>query len=309
MLRYLADHAIALFFGVLVGLEIKSLPPSGDTAAEWILGGVLFFLVYSTALEGIKRWSLFWTVSDRKVRGLYAEVYLRNPDCLVVAPFLVLHDVKRDELSVLGRVFTIDDKGEIQPTANVSWKSKAMSLTKLEGETHELAYLFTGQREGTFDIHGTTRVGVPTSVSGDSGPRRGYFIDTNIKEPVLGAIQGKSFGPIHDLPTSVDAVRFFSIKFDPESYRLFRQSCDRTLDKLLLWLRVSCEPTERSFRRFLEQGGLKFLARHTPDTALYNDTLRLLRAWSGSHAGSVASASPAPVSPSTSDAEQLQESG
>ncbi len=302
MLRYLADHAIALFFGALVGLAIKRFPPSGDTALEWILGGFLFFLIYSFVLEAIKRWSLFWTVSHHRIRGLYAEVYLREPDCVVVAPFLVSHHVASDELIVLGRAFTVTANGEIQPRANVSWKSKAISLTELPGETHELAYLFTGQRDGAFNIHGTTRVGVPIAASGDRGPRRGYFIDTDITEPALGATQGKPFGPIEDLPASVGAVRFFSIKFDSKSYQVFKESCDRTLDKILLSLKVSCEPNEESFQRFLEQGGLKFLADHTPDKAGYQDILRILKGQGPATASATVAAPAAPIRPPASAA-------
>jgi hypothetical protein len=306
-IRYLVEHAIALFFGVLLGFAIKKFPPSADSIIEWILGGVLFFIVYSTVVEWIKRWALFWANPHHRVRGLYAEIYLRGADALVVAPFLVLHHVASDELSLLGRAFTVDTKGDISG-GNVSWKSKAISIAELKGETHELAYLFAGQRDGSFEIHGTTRVGVPISASGDTGPRRGYFIDTDIKEPALGATENKPFGSIQDLAASVDAVRFFSIKFDHASYRALRASCDRWREKFSLWLRVSCEPNEDAFKHFLSSAGLSFLAAHTQKTGPYQDIWRHLNAAARQPAAAVA-AMPAPVPAAPAAPEQIEGTG
>ena len=104
---------------------------------------------------------------------------------------------------------------------------------------------------------------------------------------------------MENLGERVDAYRFFSIKFDSASYRAFIDSCDRLRDRVSLRLRLFCEPSEAAFKRFLEKGGLKFLADHTPSGREYDDISAILRVATApaSPAASAAASSGAPAGP------------
>jgi hypothetical protein len=262
------------------------------------LAFVVLFAAFSAVFEALKRVLFFLISRRRKVCGAYAEVYLREPGGVVVAPFVVLHDLQADELRVFGRAFVVDARGQVEPTSRASWSSTAITLSEVKNSTRELAYLFVGESSGVPNIHGTSRVGVPAVAWGDASARRGYFIDTDISEPAFGATGNKPFGTVTELDKHVDAVRFYSIKFDKPSYAALVDSCDGAFDRPLLLLRLFGEPSETAFLRFLETAGLKFLAEHTPTTGVYAEISRILKIAAGMAPRSgqpVAASAPGPV--------------
>ncbi len=313
MTRYVVEHLIPLMFGALLAFAVQELPVNSRDLAEWALLLVIFFLVYSTAFEALKRYFFFILSRIRNICGLYAEIYLREPGSVVVAPYLVLHDLRSEQLRVFGRGLLVTAQGFAPLSQTATWKSTAISVSEPIGLARELAYVFDGQKDASFAIHGTTRVGVPVSASGDTSPRRGYFLDTNIKEPAFGAPEGKPFGPIRDLASHADAVRFYSIKFDRPHYKALIRACDRKRDRLRLRLQLTCEPSEGAFRRFLEKGGLNFLAQWTPsDPGPYAEIAAVLNAAvarSGSAPVLPASSPPAPTKSMPGASDLIEESG
>lgn len=285
-IRHLIEHLAPLVFAAILGwLSIDFKPEHAD---RWVLAFVGLFLVYSAIFEVLKRLLLFRLSGKRKICGLYAEVYVREADSVVVAPFLVLHDLAADEMRVFGRAFLINARG-IQATPKASWKATAVSVSEPIGSTRELAYLFAGEQGVHFDVHGMTRVGIPTNAIGDTLPRLGFFLDAEIYGGTLAPLEDMRFGPVHEISKHVDAVRFYSIKFDQASYNAFIRSCDRKFEKTCLRLQLFCEPNQAAFKRFLERTGVKFLADCTP--AGHQDIARILEA-----GGSISAAAAAPVS-------------
>ncbi len=277
LFRHIVEHLIPLIFGAILGLLFVAFKREITEHIELaVLVFVVLFALYSTVFEALKRILFFLFSRQRGICGLYAEVYLREAGSVVVAPYLVLHDLHNDSLCVFGRALAVDARNGLGTSVNVSWKSTALALSEGDGTTRELAYLFTGQKDVNFGIQGTTRVGVPTRASGDNAPRRGHFVDMDIKRPVQTG--DLPYGRVAVLGDQVEAFRFFSIKFEPASYRAFIASCEHAWDRLLLRLRLFCEPDEDAFRRFLEKAGLKFLADHTRTDGHYQEIAPVLKA-------------------------------
>src|ERR1700688_46474 len=131
-IRHLIEHLAPLVFAAILGwLSIDFKPEHAD---RWVLAFVGLFLVYSAIFEVLKRLLLFRLSGKRKICGLYAEVYVREADSAVVAPFLVLHDLAADEMRVFGRAFLINARG-IQATPKASWKATAVSVSEPIGST------------------------------------------------------------------------------------------------------------------------------------------------------------------------------
>lgn len=279
VIRHIVEHLIPLIFGAILAFLFSHFRADISEHFEWwILGFIVLFLLYSYGFEGLKRLFFFEVSSRRKLCGLYVEVYSPEAGSIYVAPFLLLHSIRKDELCVFGRALLVKPQGIVASFDTPSWKSTAIALSAPVGLTRELALLFEGQKAGKTDIHGTTRVGIPSSGSGDTSGRRGYFIDTDIKEPAFRPTEDRPFGPIKDLANYVEAVRFFSIKFQPAQYAKFIESCDGIAEKLALRFKLACEPSETAFRRFLENGGLKLLADATPTDKLYTEISAILKA-------------------------------
>ena len=315
VIRHIVEHLIPLIFGAILAFLISHFRAEFEEHFDvWLFGFIVLFLLYSYSFEGLKRLVFFEFGSRRKLCGLYAEIYSMESGSIYVAPFLLLHSIRKDELCVFGRAILVTPQGVVTSFDTPSWKSTAVALSAPVGVTRELALLFEGQKAGKTDIHGTTRVGIP--ISGDTSGRRGYFIDTDIKEPAFRSTEDRPFGAIKDLANYVEAVRFFSIKFQPAQYAEFIKSCDGIAKKLALSLRLACEPSEVAFRRFLENGGLKLLADTTPADKLYTDISAILKAAAAALPGAAASGAvaAAPVataqpSPPGGTSEQIEGTG
>ena len=133
-IRHLIEHLAPLIFGAILGwLSIDFKP---EHAERWVLAFVILFFIYSSIFEVLKRLLLFRLSQTRKICGVYAEVYSRETDSVVVAPFLVLHDLVGDEMRVFGRAFLISAHG-IEATPNTSWKATAISVSEPNGSTRE----------------------------------------------------------------------------------------------------------------------------------------------------------------------------
>ena len=84
-IRYLIEHLIPLLFGAILALASDEITFDAKDLALWSLGLVIFFWVYSTVFEDLKR-LLFFRLSRRRTYcGLYAELYLIAPGRLAVA--------------------------------------------------------------------------------------------------------------------------------------------------------------------------------------------------------------------------------
>jgi len=306
-LRHLIEHLAPLIFGAILGwLSIDFKP---EHAERWVLAFLVLFLIYSSIFEVLKRLLLFRLSQTRKICGIYAEIYSREAGSVVVAPFLVLHDLVGDEMRLFGRAFLINAHG-IEATPNTSWKATAISVSEPNGSTRELAYLFAGEKGVHYDIHGMTRVGIPTNASDDNSPRLGFFLDTEMYGGTRTPTKEVRFGPIHEISKHVDAVRFYSIKFDRPSYDAFIQSCGRRFVRACLRLQLFCEPNEAAFKHFLEQTGVKFLADRTPsEPGPYQDIARFLKA-TAVRSGIAGAATPAAAKPNSAAAsDQIQGTG
>jgi hypothetical protein len=279
VIRHIFEHLVPLVFGVILAFLISHFKAEIFDHFEWWLPGfIILFLLYSYALEGIKRLAFFRFSKEYRFCGLYAELYVREAGTVFVAPFLLLHDIRDDVLRVFGRAIPVNHGGLVPASGNPSWKSTTVALSAPSSSTRELAMLFEGQKDGRSDIHGTTRVGIPIGASGDKSARRGYFLDTDIKEPAFRPAENRPFETIKDLADAVDAVRFFSIKFEPTQFRDFVASCDKMGQRWLLRFRLFCEPSEATFRRFLGKTGVKFLADEAPPDGLYQNISAILKA-------------------------------
>ena len=295
VIRHIVEHLIPLIFGAILAYFFSHFRAEITEHFEWwFLGFIVLFLVYSYGFEGLKRLFFFVISNRRKLCGLYVEIYSRDAESIYVAPFLLLHNVRGDELCVFGRAILVNPKGVVTTVDTPSWKSTVVALSAPVSSTRELAMLFEGQKAGKTNIHGTTRVGIPIKASGDTTRRRGYFIDTDIKEPAFQAGDDRPFEPIKDPAKHVDAVRFLSIKFQPAQYREFIESCDRMSEKLLLRLKLSCEPSETAFMNFLTATGLKFLADVTPADGVYKDISAIIKA-AVAATGASPGGTPAPI--------------
>jgi len=306
-IRHLIEHLAPLIFGAILGwLSIDFKP---EHAERWVLAFVVLFLIYSSIFEVLKRLLLFRLSQTRKICGIYAEIYSREAGSVVVAPFLVLHDLAGDEMRVFGRAFLISAHG-IEATPNTSWKATAISVSEPNGSTRELAYLFAGEKGVHYDIHGMTRVGIPTNSSDDNSPRLGFFLDTEMYGGTRAPTKDVHFGPIHEISRHVDAVRFYSIKFDRASYDAFIRSCGGKFERACLRLQLFCEPNEAAFKRFLQQAGVKFLADRTPsEPGPYQDIARVLNA-AAARSGMAAVATPAAAKPNlTAASDQIDGAG
>ena len=307
-IRHLIEHLAPLVFGAILGwLSIDFKP---EHAEHWVLAFVVLFLIYSAIFEVLKRLLLFRLSQKRKVCGVYAEVFSREAGSVVVAPFLVLHDLAGDQMRVFGRAFLVSAHG-IEATPDASWKATAISVSEPNGSTRELAYLFAGEKGVHYDIHGMTRVGIPTNSSDDNLPRLGFFLDTAMYGGTLAPTKDVQFGPIHEISKHVDAVRFYSIKFDRTSYSAFIQSCDRKSERACLRLQLFCEPSQAAFKQFLAQAGVKFLADRTPsEPGPYRNIVLVLKA-AAATSGAAAVATPvAAAKPnSTGASDQIEETG
>lgn len=215
---------------------------------------IVVLLAYLSIFGLLVRYGVFWVRGERKICGLYAQVFFGLHDELIIAPYLVMFDVFKNEIAVVGHAFMVDPASDDLVKHRARWKSEASHINDGHGTMDEIAYIYSGRRSDSMsDIKGVNRSGLVQHATAKPNPMPGYICDLEIPRGSLGLI--------HDIDGSVTAFRIVSVKFDAPGFGKFVAAVPDRLHRTLVasW-RLLCQVPEDTFAHFLCDGGIEFLA-------------------------------------------------
>ena len=242
---------------------VSAYVTAGEHLEVVIPAFLLLLVIYLTVFGLLVRYCVFVARGERKLCGLYAQIFFRDEGQLIVSPYLVLFDILRDEIKVAGRAFLIDPASDPVLRYAAWWNSVAAYVERREDADHvEMSYLFLGNRigQGASDslIKGVTRFAVPGDPAEDHAPRVGYICDTQI--------HGSEIGRIKDVSDSITAFRTLSVRFDQASFEKFIELAPGEMRQFTIrHLRVFRNVPPKVFEQFLCSAGLSFLAHYALD--------------------------------------------
>jgi hypothetical protein len=233
-------EVVAGLITTLLGALILLLIPKSITLqSEYsflLVAALLFFLFRITKFATAYMSFLF--DKARKCCWLYLEIYIttdqRNRVFVVVAPFVVFYNWKRDSLSVCGYAFKLlppqqRTKSTSKPRKSTSksqnifkcrrhanWNSLVIHKKKENQDEHSLVYLHDGKLVGERrdDVPGTTSLTLP--IESPTNVCSGYFSDFIAVDRALDEAQlrlGSSFDVMYfDVYRASDEMRRYFIK-------------------------------------------------------------------------------------------------
>jgi hypothetical protein len=191
---------------------------------------------------------------ERKYCGLYAQIFYGRHDELIIAPFLVLYDILKNELAVTGYAFSINPESDGLVSLVANWNSAA-ALIDHSSSVAKMTYLYSGRHVvDVEDIKGVTTLGLALHKTSSPKVHAGYICDLEIPSGNLGLIR--------DVGQSITAFRIVTARFDGKRFREFVGQVRRKRRRILISLfKINCDVPDFIFERFLKEIGIQFLVK------------------------------------------------